>query len=216
MKTRILLVDDHDIICKGLYSLISRCSNYQVVGQACNGVKAIEQTCLLKPHVVVMNVCMPRMNGIDATRIIKQKDSGVKVIMQSVQDREQYVNAAIMAGAGSYLLKTHLANELLPAIKAILRGDVFFSQDIACYVDSFRSRRQGQTQQCKPLSLRERQVLELLAEGKSSKEIALQIGVGKNTVVTHRQNIMNKLQLRSIAELTKYAILEGITSLDIQ
>lgn len=213
---RVLLVDDHDVVRAGLQGLLEGNDGFEVVGQASDGLDALGQARKTLPDLVVMDVWMPRMNGIDATRQIKKDVPHARVIVLSISDRRQLVLASLAAGASGYILKNEVTVELLPAAKAVLRGDVYLSPPVAKHV-GHGARRAGELSDnagSNELSPRERQVLQQVAEGKSSKQIAYALGLEESTVVVHRRNIMNKLELHTVAELTRHAILHGITPLE--
>lgn len=217
MATRILLVDDHEVVRFGVISLLEQYPEYEVVGQAGNGLDAVKLVDELVPDIIVMDVNMPMMNGIEATREIRKKTVDAKIIVLSMHNRRQYILEMLEAGANAYVLKTRAIGEVIPAIKAVCEGGVYLSPKVAAVVTQEYISRE-QTADCgsaSDLSSRERQVLQLLAEGNSSKQIGIALGVGEATVVKHRQNLMEKLDLRSVAQLTKYAMQQGITSVDI-
>jgi DNA-binding NarL/FixJ family response regulator len=213
---RILLVDDHKIIRDGLRAILEKQEGMVVVGEASNGHEALSLLPKIRTNLAIMDVTMPGLNGIEATRRITSEAPDVKVIGLSMNSDRRYVVAMLSAGAAGYLLKNDAADELIRAIQAVGAGQTYLSPAIAgVVVDTMLN----QTAAAEPprasvLSSRERQVLQLLAEGRTSKEIAAQLDVGVATIETHRRQIMDKLNIRSIAELTKYAIREGLTSLD--
>jgi DNA-binding NarL/FixJ family response regulator len=212
---RILLADDHRMMRDGLRAVLEK-DGIEVVGEAANGREAVEQAIALAPDVVVMDIAMPELNGIDATRRIVSELPHAKVIALSMSADRRYVMAMLEAGASGYLLKNAASDELLRALEVVMRGETYLSPSIAGGVvgraivpgapTSARAEKQ--------LTPRERQVLQLLAEGKSSKEIATTLQIALPTVETHRRQLTAKLNLRTIAELTKYAIREGITSVE--
>lgn len=211
---KVLLVDDHQMMRDGLRAVLER-DGIEVVGEAENGLEAVAVAKRLRPDVVVIDIAMPVLNGIDATRRLLVELPGTKVIALSMNADRRYVVAMLEAGAVGYLLKRAASDELLLAIRAASRGETYLSPAIAGKLVAQIVRGQPlSTKPEKPLSPREREVLQLLAEGKSSKEIATLLQIGLPTVETHRRQLTEKLGLRSIAELTKYAIREGITSVE--
>lgn len=215
MKTTVLLVDDHKIFRDGLRTLIEK-EGMEVVGEAENGRKTIKLAEKLLPNVIIMDVSMPDMNGIEATRKIISEMPQVKVIALSMHSDRRFVLGMLEAGASGYLLKDCAFGELASAIKQVLTGNKYLSPKIADVVvkgylnksnDSFVSG--GSV-----LTSREREILQLIAEGLTAKEIADHVFLSVKTVETHRRNIMQKLNMRSTVDLTKYAIREGLTSLD--
>ena len=216
MAIRILIADDHQVVRFGLCRALEMQEGLEVVGQAANGLEAIDQTRQLTPDVVIMDIAMPMMNGIDATIKIKKECPGTKIIALSMNSGKQFILDMLKAGADAYLLKTEAVEEVIPAINTIRKGDVFLTSKIAAVVArEFVSRAELSKESDRAeLSTRERQVVQMVAEGKSSKQIAGVLGLTKNTVEVHRRNIMGKLQLNSVAELTKYAIQQGITALE--
>jgi two-component system response regulator NreC len=209
---RVVLADDHRMMRDGLRAVLER-SGIQVVGEAANGHEAVEQVERSRPDVLVIDVIMPTLNGIDATRKIRARFSGVKIIGLSMNADRRYVLAMLEAGAAGYLLKNAASDELLLALEAVMRGDKYLSPAIASsVVDEAVHKPSPLREPARALSVREREVLQLIAEGKSSKEIAVALAIAVPTVETHRRQIMDKLGLRTIAELTKFAIREGLTS----
>ncbi|MBN2021038.1 MAG: response regulator transcription factor [Sedimentisphaerales bacterium] len=216
MTVKILLADDHAIIRQGLCALLEKHPDFEVVGAVENGLKAIELVGELKPNIVIMDVTMPNLNGIDAARRILEKSRSVKIIALSMHSNRRFVAEMLEAGALAYILKECLFDELVEAIRTVLNGRIYLSPKITgIVVDDYIKRMSPEYQQeTVPLTEREREVLQLLAEGKSTKQIALRLHVSDKTIESNRRNIMEKLQIHSIAELTKYAVREGITPLD--
>ncbi len=210
---KVLLVDDHKMMRDGLRAILER-EGIDVVGEASTGHEAIALAQRLKPNIIIMDITMPDLNGIDATRRLVAERHGVKVIALSVNSDRRYVLAMIEAGAVGYLLKNAASDELVQAVRTVSGDLTYVSPAIAGVLVDSRLSPTPQTRPDRPLSPRERQVLQLLAEGKSSKDIASRLELAVPTVETHRRQIMDKLNLRTIAELTKYAIREGITSVD--
>jgi DNA-binding NarL/FixJ family response regulator len=216
MPTRILLVDDHAIIRQGLCSLLEKQSDIEVVGGVEDGRQAVDSARKLAPNLVIMDISMPNLNGIDATRKIAEEISGVKIIALSIHSSRRFVAEMLKAGASGYILKDCLFDELMEAIKTVLGGGIYLSPKITdVVIDDYVQRLSKQDQPNGPiLSDREREVLQLLAEGKSTKQIALSLHVSTKTIESNRRNIMGKLSINSVAELTKYAVREGLTPLE--
>jgi DNA-binding NarL/FixJ family response regulator len=212
---RIILADDHKIVRDGLRRVLEEQSDMQIVGESDNGRSTVKLVEGSSPHVVVMDVNMPDLNGIEATRQITSHFPNVRVIGLSMYAEDRFVSEMLTAGASGYLPKKSAASELVTAIRAAVKGQTYLSPEVAGGVVEHHVRTSDPSKDTafSMLSDREREVLQLLAEGLSVKEIADQLSVSVNTVHTHRQHIMNKLNLHSVAELTKYAIREGLTSL---
>lgn len=211
---RVVLADDHRMMRDGLRAVLEK-AGIEVVGEAGNGEEAIAEVARFRPDVVVIDVAMPGMNGIEATRRIAVEMPDTKVVGLSMNADRQYVIAMLDAGAVGYLLKNAASEELLVALDVITRGETYLSPAIAgSVVEHVRGEPQAHAGQKRPLSAREREVLQLIADGKSSKEIAASLKLAVPTVDTYRRQIMDKLNLRTIAELTKYAIREGLSSAD--
>jgi len=210
---RVVLADDHRMLRDGLRALLER-AGVEVVGEAATGHEALTEVRRLRPDVVIMDIGMPELNGIDATKRLMAELHGLKVLALSMNADRRYVIAMLQAGAVGYLLKNSASEELLVALSAVTRGETYLSPAIAGSVvaTAIHGGTGVQPSQDRPLSVREREVLQLVAEGKSSKEICAILHIALPTVETHRRQIMEKLNLRTIAELTKYAIREGLTS----
>ena len=217
MSIRILIADDHKIIRKGLRSLLDKEPDIEVIGEAENGRNTVRLTRQLSPDVVLMDVTMPDLNGIEATRQIVSELPGVKVIALSIHNHDQFVSGMLMVGAAGYLLKDCSVEELTAAIRGVNRGSIYLSPNVASIVIKkyVRQLKDSGKYALPALTPRENEVLQLVAEGKTSKEIASLMHISVKTVDTHRRQIMDKLDIKSIAELTKYAIREGLTSVDI-
>ena len=215
MQMKILLADDHEIIRNGLRSLIEKEHGLEVIGEAENGRMAIHLARELKPDVVVMDIGMPDLNGIEATRQITTEVPGVKVLALSMHTDRRFVTGMLKAGASGYMLKDGAVEELIHAIRLVASNRIYISPGISSVlVDDLRHPSQDKVPSLPALTAKEREVLQLVAEGKGTKEIASQLHVSAKTVETHRQHIMEKLDIHSIAELTKYAVREGLTSLE--
>jgi DNA-binding NarL/FixJ family response regulator len=216
MPTKVLLVDDHAIIRQGLSSLLEKQPDIVVVGGVEDGRQAIDAVRKLAPDLVIMDISMPNLNGIDAARKIAEETGSVKIIALSIHSSRRFVAEMLKAGASGYILKDCLFDELMEAIKTVLGGGIYLSPKITgLVIDDYIQRLSKQSQPGGPvLGDREREVLQLLAEGKSTKEIAMFLHVSTKTIESNRRNIMDKLKINSVAELTKYAIREGITPLE--
>ena len=216
MSTRILLADDHQIFREGLASLLDRQPEMEVIQQASDGLQAVSFTRDLNPDVVVMDLTMPGMNGIEATRLITNEVPGVKVLCLSVHGDTQFISSVLDAGASGYLLKDCAFEELVTAIHTVMGNQIYLSPGIAgTLVDDYKARRPESVPSAfSQLTEREREIVQLLAEGQSTKEIAERLCLSVKTVGTHREHLMAKLHLHSLAQLTKYAIREGLTSVE--
>lgn len=216
MTTRILLADDHEIMRDGLRAILASEENFEIVGEAENGREAARLARTLMPDVVIMDIGMPDLNGVEATRQIKTQSSGVEVIALSMYADKGYVLGILEAGASGYVLKSGAYDELQRAINAVSQGKHYLSPDIAQMVVDAQARAPSEagTTPRTGLGPREREIVQLLAEGHTSPEIARRMHISARTVETHRRNIMRKLDLHSVAELTKYAIREGLTPLE--
>jgi len=209
----VVIADDHRMWRDGLRAVLEK-AGVQVIGEAANGRDAIAEAKRLRPDVVIIDVAMPDLNGVDATRRLIAELPTIKVIGLSMHADRRYVIAMLEAGALGYLLKDAAAEELLAALTVVARGETYLSPAIAGDVvdEAIRGGPSSSRGPERPLTTREREVLQLIAEGKSSKEIAAVLHIAVPTVETHRHQIMERLHLRTIAELTKYAIREGLTS----
>ncbi len=214
MKKRLLLVDDHALFSASLRSLLEREQDFEVIGEADHGVAAVRQARLLRPDLVLVDLAMPGLNGIEATRRMTTEMTGIKVLALSMHSDPRFVEAALEAGAAGYLLKSCTFEELGLAIRTVLAGRAYLSPAIAgAVVDALRKRRPAGATAATALTQREREVLQLLAEGHGTREIGCRLCMSPKTVHTHRKKIMEKLRIPSVAGLTKYAIQEGLTSL---
>lgn len=217
MEIRLLLADDHQMMREGLKAMIEKERGMTVVGEAEDGKTTVELARKLSPHVVVMDVAMPDLNGIEATRKIIKANPNLKVVALSGHVNQGFVREMFAAGASAYILKQTASDELIRAIRAVAAGKKYLSSEVArgvvdAYVELSQSASKAPA--FVVLTEREREILQLIAEGKSTKDIGGDIGVSVKTVETHRHNIMEKLNLHSVAELTKYAIREGITAVE--
>ena len=215
MSLKILLADDHKIVRDGFRTLLAKNGEINIVGEAENGRVTVELAKKMGPDIVIMDVAMPDLNGIEAARKVIAECPGVKVIAISMHSDRRYVSEMLKAGASAYLSKDYAFDELETAIRAVMSKKIYLSPDISGVVveNYVRQVPKSEPSAYSLLSDREREVLQLLAEGKTAKEIAEQLHVSIKTVETHRTNIMTKLDIHRIAELTKYAIREGLTPL---
>jgi len=212
---RILLADDHGVVRKGLRFLIERQPGMEVVGEAPDGREAVRLAEQLDPKIIIMDIAMPKLNGIDATAQIVKRDPGIGVIILSMHSDEGYLVRVLAAGARGYLLKDSAELHLVQAIQTVVQGKPFFSPQIAQTLleDYLRQLQQrGLQDSYDLLTDREKEVLQLLAEGKSNKEVASLLGLSVYTVETHRANLMQRLNLHSTAEIVLYAVRKRIIS----
>ena len=216
MTIRVLLVDDHELMREGLRSILDREEHVEVVGEAASGRAAVELARSLSPDVVVMDVAMKDLNGIEATRQIRAECPGVKILALSSHSDSRYVSAILDAGACGYVLKANAYDDLRRALDAARQGKSYLCADVTQAVVGASLRGPGGATDAirASLSPRESEVLQLLAEGLTSPQIGKRLFVATTTVDTHRRNIMRKLGIHSVADLTKYAIREGLTPLE--
>jgi DNA-binding NarL/FixJ family response regulator len=217
MTIRVVLADDHRIIREGLVALLDREPDICIVAEAADGVEAVNATLELRPDLVIADLSMPKLNGIEAIRRILDKMPETRTMCLSIHSDPQRVAAAIDAGARGYLLKDCAFEELVQAVRLVLDDKVYLSPEIAGIVlEGYRGRRShAKASSFSGLTTREREVLQLLAEGHATKDIACRLKVSPKTVGAHREHVMRKLEIHNIAELTRYAILEGLTSLEL-
>ena len=213
-KIKILIVDDHPVVRKGLLSCLSTKANLKVVGEAVDGEDAIRKVKELLPDIVLMDLHMPKRDGLEVTDALRKEAPQVKVLILSMQGARDSVLRIIKAGARGYVLKDAPTDELLRAIEAVQAGEAFFSPPVAQIALNQYVTESDKADPISRLSEREKEVVGLIAEGKSNKEIAVHLGIGVRTAETHRERIMRKLEIHSVAGLTKFAIAHGIVSLE--
>ena len=213
---RALIADDHKIMREGLRSLLEKAGRFECIAEADDGFQAVKLARELRPDIVIMDIAMPNLNGIEATRQIKTELPEVEVVILSMHATRNYVSQVLQAGASAYLLKDSAFEELSTALLAISRGGMYLSPAIAktAALANLRGNAPGGSgKQVEHLTKRELQVLQLIAEGTSTKDIAARLELSVKTVETHRKQVMDKLEIRSVAGLTKYCIREGLTTL---
>lgn len=213
-RIKLLIVDDHPVVRQGLSALLGKNPDVQLVGEAADGQQALSKIRELSPDVVLMDISMPQMDGLEVTELLRKEAPNVKVIILSMHTNRDYILRIIQAGARGYILKDAPPEEFLRAIQAVSDGETFFSPDVARIALNQYVSSGGKPSPFSQLSEREREVLAMIAEGRSNKEIAAQLGIGVRTAETHRERIMRKLNIRTVAGLTKFAIVNGISSLD--
>jgi DNA-binding NarL/FixJ family response regulator len=213
IPTRILLVDDHEIVRRGMGALIETHPGWHVCGEAADGRTAVALAKTLEPDVIVMDLCMPGLNGLEAARRILQLKRQIPILILSMHESEQHVREVLAAGVRGYVLKSTAGWELLVAVEALLRGETFFASPVAARVHGAglrKSPKRGAKQAAGPLTPREREIVQLLAEGKTNKEVALTLKISVKTAETHRARVMRKLAITSVAELVRYAMRNSI------
>jgi DNA-binding NarL/FixJ family response regulator len=217
----VLLADDHMIVREGLRALLKAEGDIEVVGEARTGRQAVQLTKRLRPGVVVMDIAMPLLNGLEATRRIMKAVPATRVLILSAHGDDEYVRQAILLGVAGYLIKQTSADLLSKAIREIQKGNTFFSPSIAnrlhvLHLDSPNECRALKKKKKSALSSREVEVLQLVAEGRANKQVARELGISIKTVEKHRQNLMNKLDLHDTAGLTRYAVAAGVIESRVQ
>jgi DNA-binding NarL/FixJ family response regulator len=215
MKLRILVADDHEVVRRGLCTLLQGHDGWEICGEASDGREAVEKAKQLKPDVVIIDVGMPNLNGLAATRQLMQQDAECKVIVLTITDADQVIREALDAGARGFVLKSDAARDLVSAVEALHRNRMFFTPRVnemvlAGFLDKGHVPARGEAPKLPTLTAREREVTQLLAEGKSSKEVASLLNLSTKTAETHRSNIMRKLGFHSIRDLIVYAIKNNI------
>lgn len=214
-RVRIMIADDHPLVRSGLRALLERDGEFQVIAEAADGYEAIDLAVLHKPDVILLDVGMPRLSGPDAAQSISQKLPAARIVMLSMHSDEAYVLRALKAGARGYLLKASPEQDVIAAIRAVAAGNAYFSPSITkLLVEEYvvEARRRGVEDTYDLLSTREKEILQLLASGKTNREIAELLFISVATVETHRNNVFQKLHLHNLAELILYAVRKGLIS----
>ena len=215
MKLRILVADDHEVVRRGLCTLLQAHEGWEICGEAVDGREAVEKVKELKPDVIILDIGMPNLNGLAATRQLIQYDASLRIIVLTVTDVDEVIREALDAGARGFVLKTDAARDLVSAVEALQRNRMFFTPRVndmvlAGFLDKGYNPAKGEAPKMPTLTPRESEVIQLLAEGKSSKEVASLLNLSTKTAETHRSNIMRKLGLHSIRDLVVYAIQNNI------
>ncbi len=212
-KMKILVVDDHAIMRDGIRALLVLQDDVEIVGEAANGNEAVERVRELSPDVVIMDIAMPGMDGLEATRRIVKKSPKVKVLVLTQYDNKEYILSAIKAGAAGFVPKRALGSELVSAIRAVYQGNSFlYPSAAAALIEDYRQQAEGDSYDS--LTPREREILKLIADGHTSRQIADMLFISLKTVLGHRAKIMEKLDLHNRTELIKYAMRKGLVSMD--
>ena len=220
MKLRILIADDHEVVRRGLCALLQAREGWEICAEAKDGREAVEKAAQLKPDVVILDVGMPNLNGLAATRQLTQHDPHCKVIVLTITDSDQVIREALDAGARGFVLKSDAARDLVSAVEALQRNRMFFTPRVndmvlAGFLDRGHNGSSSEPPRLPKLTTREREVIQLLAEGKSSKEVACLLNLSTKTAETHRSNIMRKLGFHSIRDLVVYAEKNNIIQVQV-
>jgi len=212
-KIRLLLVDDHPVVRKGMRSCLQGTGHIEIVDEAVDGREALAKVKALSPDVVLMDIDMPNMDGLEATKSIRKDFPNIRVLILSIHSNKEYVLQIIRSGAQGYVLKDAPLADLVRAIESVDSGEAFFSPDVNKIVLNQYMAEAAEDESGVKLTAREREVLAMIAEGQSNKEMASHLGVGVRTIETHRERVMDKLNIHTVAGLTKYAITNGIVKL---
>ncbi len=214
MTTKVLIADDHQLFREGLVNLLSSAEDIEVIAEAEDGKEATEKTKKLKPDVLLIDIGMPHMNGIEATRVLKKDMPELKIIAVSMHSDRQFVKGILEAGADGYLLKNCTYRQLIDAIQSVNSGKKYLSDDITeMIIKGYLDPKETEAESYTELSEREMEILKLYAEGKSTREISEKLFISVKTVGTHKQHILEKLGLKNNADMVKYAIKEGLIQL---
>jgi DNA-binding NarL/FixJ family response regulator len=220
MKLRILIADDHEVVRRGLCALLQGHEGWEICGDAKDGREVVEKARQLRPDIVILDVGMPNLNGLAATRQLLQENPQQKVIVLTITDSDQVIREALDAGARGFVLKSDAARDLVTAVEALQRNRMFFTPRVndmvlAGFLDTGHKPSNGEVPKLPTLTPREREVIQLLAEGKSSKEVATVLNLSTKTAETHRSNIMRKLDIHSIRDLVVYAVKNDIIQVQV-
>jgi DNA-binding NarL/FixJ family response regulator len=220
LKLRILIADDHEVVRRGLCMLLETHEGWEICGEAKDGRQAVEMAKQLKPDVVILDIGMPNLNGLAATRQLAQMNSQQKIIVLTITDSDQVIREALNAGARGFVLKSDAARDLVSAVEALQRNRMFFTPRVndmvlAGFLDKGGDGSSSESPDAPKLTPREREVIQLLAEGKSSKEVACLLNLSTKTAETHRSNIMRKLDFHSIRDLVVYAVKNDIIQVQL-
>lgn len=214
-KNRILIVDDHALVREGVTALLKLHDDIEVLGEASNGKEAIEKTVKLRPEIILMDIAMPGLGGIETTLEIKKMYPGIKILILSQHDDTEYIGRLIKAGVSGYILKHALGTDLISAIRAVARGEFYLYPSIASQVvNGYLGKKEITEDVYEKTTDREKQIIKLLAEGNTAKEIAALLDISVKTVIAHQTNIYEKLNIHSRTELIKFAIRRGIIKID--
>ncbi len=208
---RVLLVDDHPVVRKGLSSCLSGRDNLTIIGEAADGREALAKAKELQPDLILLDIDLPEMNGLAVSEILQREQPQIQVVFLSMHGESEYVMRILQSGARGYVLKHAPTDELVQAIEKVYAGETYFSPEVASIALNQIVQNQG-AQRNSTLTIRENEVLVHIAEGMSNKEIACKLGVGVRTVETHRERIMRKLDIHSVAGLTRFAIAQGLVT----
>jgi len=212
VRTRVLLADDHAVVRSGLRAVLDREADIEVVAEAVDGLEAVEKTIANEVDLAILDVSMPRLTGLQATAELRKRRAGLRVVILSVHDNEQYFFEALRAGASGYVLKSAANHDLVDACRAAMRGESFlYPKAVTALIREYLEQaRRGEAAPEDPLTPRELQLVKLIAEGHTSDQIAAALVISRKTVDHHRANILGKLGLRNVADLTRYAIRRGL------
>lgn len=207
---RVLVADDHMVVRSGIRHVLESEAGFEIVGEAANGTEAVSLAAELHPDVVVLDISMPEKSGLEVAASLRNSAAGTRVLILSIHDNAEYVVESVRAGAHGYLLKDTAATELRHAIRAVCRGESYFSPPVASRLSAALRGQPAKPSGLEQLTGREREVLVGVAKGRTNKEIAAELGISHRTVETHRESLMRKLQIRTVAELTRFALGAGI------